>query len=94
VDEQTSGRFGGRLSAVLFLLCGSLLAVAVPFVPSAPSAHEGVLLGLAGITLASGVVIWRLPWERWPRASTLALIPPTLVLIGIYNFFEGADGYR
>jgi len=94
VEERTSGRFGGRLSAVLFLLCGSLVAVAVPLVPSAPSANRGALLGIAGVTLAAGVVIWLLPWDRWPRASTLALIPPTLVLIGVYNFFAGGDGYR
>jgi diguanylate cyclase (GGDEF)-like protein/PAS domain S-box-containing protein len=94
VEERTTGQFGGRLSAVLFLLCGSLLAVAVPLVPAPPGANRDVLLGLAGVTLAAGVVIWRLPWDRWPRASTLALIPPTFVLITIYNFFSGDDGYR
>jgi diguanylate cyclase (GGDEF)-like protein/PAS domain S-box-containing protein len=94
VEERASGRFGGRLSAVLFLLCGSLVAVAVPLVPSAPSANRGALLGIAGVTLAAGVVIWLLPWDRWPRSSTLALIPPTLILIGVYNFFAGGDGYR
>ncbi len=94
MEERTSGRFGGRLSAVLFLLCGSLLAVAVPLVPSAPNANRNVLVALAGVTLACGGVIWLLPWDRWPRSSTLALIPPTLVLIGIYNFADGSDGYR
>jgi diguanylate cyclase (GGDEF)-like protein/PAS domain S-box-containing protein len=94
VEERTTGRFGGRLSAVLFLLCGSLVAVAVPLVPATPSANRGVLLGIAGVTLAAGVVIWLLPWDRWPRLSTLALIPPTLLLIGIYNYFAGADGFR
>ena len=52
MEEATSGRFGGRLSAVLFLLCGSLVAVAVPLVPSAPSANRGALLAIAGVTLA------------------------------------------
>jgi diguanylate cyclase (GGDEF)-like protein/PAS domain S-box-containing protein len=94
VEERTSGRFGGRLSAVLFLLCGSLVAVAVLLVPSAPNANRGALLGIAGVTLASGVLIWLLPWDRWPRSSTLALIPPTLLLIGVYNYFAGADGFR
>ncbi|HTK17043.1 MAG TPA: EAL domain-containing protein [Acidimicrobiia bacterium] len=94
MEERTNGRFGGRLSAVLFLLCGSLVAVAVPLVPAAPSANRSALLGIAGVTLATGVIIWMLPWERWPRSSTLALIPPTLFLIGVYNFFAGADGFR
>jgi diguanylate cyclase (GGDEF)-like protein/PAS domain S-box-containing protein len=94
VEEGTSGRFGGQLSAVLFLLCGSLVAVAVPLVPSAPSANQGALLGIAGVTLATGAVIWLLPWHRWPRASTLALLPPTFALITAYNFFAGVDGFR
>jgi diguanylate cyclase (GGDEF)-like protein/PAS domain S-box-containing protein len=94
VEAQTSGRFGGRLSAVLFLLCGSLVAIAVPFVPSVAGTNRGVLLAIAAVTLAAGGIIWWLPWYRWPRASTLALIPPTLLLIAIYNFYSGADGFR
>jgi PAS domain S-box-containing protein len=94
VEATTTGQFGGRLSAVLYLLCGALLAVTVPTVPSAPGANRGAQLALAGIALASGVVIWALPWGRWPRASTLALLPPTFTLIALYNLASGNDGFR
>ena len=79
---------------MLFLLCGSLVAGAVPFVPSVPGTNRGALLAIAAVTLLSGAIIWFLPWSRWPRASTLTLIPPTLVLIAVYNFYSGADGFR
>jgi len=94
VEDGANGRFGGRLSAVLYVLCGSLVAVAVPLVPSAPGANRGALVAIAGVTLAAGGLIWVLPWYRWPRASTLALLPPTFALIATYNFFAGADGFR
>ena len=94
MEDGANGRFGGRLSAVLYVLCGSLVAVAVPLVPSAPGANRGALVAIAGVTLAAGGLIWVLPWYRWPRASTLALLPPTFALIATYNFFADADGFR
>ena len=94
MEVGTNGRFGGRLSAVLYVLCGSLVAIAVPLVPSAPDANRGALLAIAGVTLFAGGVIWVLPWHRWPRASSLLLLPPTFALIGTYNFFAAADGFR
>ncbi len=89
-----NGRFGGRLSAVLYLLCGTLVAVAVPIVPAASGTNAIGLLATAATALAVGAVIWKLPWERWSRASTLWLVPPTFTLIAFYNFFSDVDGYR
>jgi diguanylate cyclase (GGDEF)-like protein/PAS domain S-box-containing protein len=94
VEATTTGQFGGRLSAVLYLLCGGLLAVAVPTVPSGPEANRGAQLAVALVALASGLLIWVLPWHRWPRTSTLVLVPPTFVLITLYNLASGNDGFR
>jgi diguanylate cyclase (GGDEF)-like protein/PAS domain S-box-containing protein len=94
VKDGRNARFGGRLSAVLYLLCGSLVAVAVPFVPAAPGTNENGLLATAATALAAGAVIWKLPWERWSRASSLWIVPPTFTLIAFYNCFSDADGYR
>jgi diguanylate cyclase (GGDEF)-like protein/PAS domain S-box-containing protein len=94
VKDGMNGRFGGRLSAVLYLLCGSLVAVAVPIVPAASGTNAIGLLATAATALAVGAVIWKLPWERWSRASTLWLVPPTFTLIAFYNFFSDVDGYR
>ncbi|HYL51017.1 MAG TPA: sensor domain-containing diguanylate cyclase, partial [Acidimicrobiia bacterium] len=94
MNDTRNGRFGGRLSAVLYLLCAGLVAIAVPFVPAAPGTNHAGLLATAAVALAAGCVIWVLPWGRWPAASTLWLIPPTFALIAVYNFFSDADGYR
>ena len=41
-----------------------------------------------------GVVIEALPWARWPLWTSLLLLLPTFVLIGLNNDFAGGDGYR
>jgi len=71
VNDTRNGSFGGRLSAVLYLLCAGLVAIAVPFVPAAPRTNQAGLLAAAAVALAAGCVIWVLPWGRWPAASTL-----------------------
>ena len=86
--------FGGRLSAVLYLLCGSLVAVAAPVVPLPGSANRLGLMAVAAVTLLSGVVIAKLPWWRWGRATTLWLVPSTFALIALDNVVSGGDGFR
>ncbi len=94
MEATTTGQFGGRLSAVLYLLCGTLLVVAVPLVPAGPEANRAGMFGLGVVALGSGAVIWFLPWYRWRRASTLVLLLPTFVLIALFNLAAGNDGFR
>jgi diguanylate cyclase (GGDEF)-like protein/PAS domain S-box-containing protein len=94
MHEDPSSRFAGRLSAVLYLLCGTLLLVLVPSLPLAPGADRGALLVIAGVAVAMGCVVGILPWHRWSRAASLWLIPPTFLLIAVHNHFAAADGYR
>ncbi len=94
MNQGANAGFGGRLSAVLYLLCGALVAVAVLLVPSPPGASERGLLAVAGVAVAAGAVIHFVPWHRWAREATLVLIPPTFAIIGFYNTFAGGDGFR
>ena len=94
MHEDLSSRLAGRLSAVLYLLCGALLLVLVPLLPLAPGANRGALLVVAGVAVAMGCVIGSLPWHRWPRSASLWLVPPTFTLIAVHNHFSAAEGYR
>ena len=83
----------GQLSAVLFFLCGLLVVAASPAI-NGPQVHR-LLLVLVGLTAAvSGVVIVALPWDRWPRAATLWLVPMAFGLIALHNWATGGDGIR
>ena len=94
MEATTTGRFGGELSAVLYALSGVLLIVAGPLVPAIPAADRSATFAVGVVALASSVVIGVLPWHRWPRSSTLVLLPPTFALIALYNIAGGDDGFR
>ena len=94
VGDFTTAQAGGRLSAVLFVLCGALVLLAAPLLPRTATAN---LPGVAACGLGafvSGLVIWRVPWHRWQRSSTLWLFVPAMSLIAVHNVLTAADGYR
>jgi hypothetical protein len=62
--ELGSPQAAGQLSAVLFFLCGLLVAVTSPLMPAGPHVHPLVLAGIGLTAAASGVVIMALPWRR------------------------------
>ena len=39
--------------------------------------------------VAIGIVVWLLPWEKWPRTASLAILPPAFALIALRNAFGG-----
>ena len=94
LDDPDTARAGGRLSGMLFVLCGALVMVTAPL-PAAPGANRGLLMAVGGAACAGGVLIWNLPWQRWPRATTLwVLVPLSLALIDVHNVASGRDGFR
>src|SRR4051812_21647971 len=94
MEEADSARFAGRLSAFLYLLSGGMLVVAQLVLPSPPGADGAGLLAVAGVALVLGAVIAMLPWARWPLWTSLLLLLPTFVLIGLNNYFAGVNGFR
>src|SRR3954470_5724087 len=75
-------RKAGELSAVLFVLCGGLVAATAPLMPAGPHLHRGVLVAVGLVAAAAGVVTGALPWQRWPRWATLWLVPFAFLCIG------------
>ncbi|HJW74373.1 MAG TPA: EAL domain-containing protein, partial [Thermoleophilia bacterium] len=52
----------------------------------------GVLLvGLAAATI--GLLLWYLPWDRWPRHASLVVVPVGFALIAARNSVGGVDPY-
>ncbi|MGZ8805199.1 MAG: putative bifunctional diguanylate cyclase/phosphodiesterase, partial [Microbacterium sp.] len=71
-----------------------MLVAAELVLPSPPLAERNGLLVVAGVALVLGVIIARLPWDRWPLWTSLILLFPTFLLIGLNNYFGGVDGFR
>jgi diguanylate cyclase (GGDEF)-like protein/PAS domain S-box-containing protein len=88
-----STQAAGQLSAVLFFLCGLLVAASAP-IAGEHGVHHWLLAAIGLTAAASGVVIMFMPWHRWPRHATLWLVPLAFALIGLHNWATGAAGYR
>lgn len=80
--EFLSQRLTARLGAVLFVLSGlvTLLNLALP---SPTERHIPVMIAIAVGAIATGSVIWFLPWHRWPRTATLPLVPVAFLMISL-----------
>jgi hypothetical protein len=92
--EFGTAKMAGLLSAVLFFLCGLMVAAVGPLVPGGPHVHPLGVVAVGIVAALSGVVIAALPWHRWRRASTLWLIPLAFSLISLHNVLNGGDGFR
>ncbi len=91
VTDGSAGRRGlfGRLAAIFFAGAGVLGLATLPL--PAPGSDAGATAAVNAAALACGVAIWYAPWGRWPRAASLAIVPPAFALIAVGNAFGGED---
>ena len=94
MPEFGTAKMAGLLSSVLFCLCGLLVTGLAPLIPSGPHVHPMGLVVVGLVAALSGIVIGSLPWERWPRSSSLWLIPLAFALIALHNLLAGDNGLR
>jgi len=82
-----------RVAAALFVLCGGVI-VASPLLPAPPGLDQAGVVAAGATAVLAGLVAWHLPWARWPRPASLALVPVALAIIAVNNHFGAADPYR
>lgn len=82
----------GRAAAALFLLSGVMSLVSLVR-PDAQGEHPLVVLLIGLAAALTGLVCWYLPWQVWPRWSTLLLVPFGFSLIALRNVYGGDDPY-
>jgi diguanylate cyclase (GGDEF)-like protein/PAS domain S-box-containing protein len=92
-DGALARQIYGRLGGALFFAAG-IVTLLTAWMPASDAIDRFVvsLIGLAAIVV--GVVVWFLPWQRWPRTAPLCLIPVAFSLIALHNHYGGADPYR
>jgi signal transduction histidine kinase len=83
------GRLYGRLAAIFFAGAGVLGLATLPL--PAPGSDTTATAAVYAAALACGIAIWFTPWARWPRAASLAIVPPAFALIAVGNAFGGQD---
>ena len=74
-----------RVAAALWIGCGALVAVAIPLVATNEEGHRGTIVAVGVAAMVIGVIVWFLPWHRWPERATLVLVPVAFTVIAVYN---------
>jgi signal transduction histidine kinase len=78
----------GRLAALLFLCSGVIVLLAFPLAPEDANDPGTIVVAVAAIAL--GVFAWFAPWDRWPQAASLIIVPPAFALIAFGNLYGGS----
>jgi signal transduction histidine kinase len=74
----------------MFFAGAGVLGLATLPLP-APGSEPTATAAVYAIALALGIAIWFAPWGSWPRAASLAIVPPAFALIAAGNVFGGED---
>jgi diguanylate cyclase (GGDEF)-like protein len=83
---------GARQAAWLFVAAGTLVSI-LSYVPADATVSRAVLVSLGLASVLIGVLVWVLPWHRWPVRSTLVLVPISFALIVLGNRFGTVSPY-
>jgi signal transduction histidine kinase len=82
-------RLFGRLAAMFYAGSGVLGLTTLPL--PAPGSDTEATAAVYAAAVAVGIAVWLAPWERWPRAASLVVVPPAFALIALRNVFGGQD---
>ena len=80
----------GRAAAVLFWLCGVSSLVGLLWPSTAGGQPIGATVA-AVVAAGAGLLIWFLPWNRWPLWAALFLVPVGLALAALQITLAGPD---
>jgi diguanylate cyclase (GGDEF)-like protein/PAS domain S-box-containing protein len=87
VPQDESRLLAGRSAGVLAVLSGVMSLAYSVTLTERPTAMR-VVLGAGVVAILAGLVVLRLPWQRWPREMLLLFVVPMLALLGLTNWVD------
>jgi hypothetical protein len=75
--------------AALFFFVAGVLAIVDSFLLLAGKPQQFTFSALGILDLAIAVVLYLLPWSRWPTRALLVIVPLAFVVIGLF-YYVGA----
>jgi len=91
MDEELAPRLAGRLSAVLFLFGGGLLALGAALLPLPPPAERGLVFAAGVAAIAVGALVALLPWEEWPTGAGAVLPASAFAIVAVAGVAAGGS---
>jgi diguanylate cyclase (GGDEF)-like protein len=85
-------RAAARQAGLLFGAAG-VLTILNNYVPGSAYLDKGFLTVVGILCILAGLLIPRLPWDRWPARATLAITPFAFALIAVGNERGGVSTY-
>jgi diguanylate cyclase (GGDEF)-like protein/PAS domain S-box-containing protein len=93
VEGALSAEVAGRIGAAMWTLASLLSVIVAVLVPPANHAGQWGTAIVAIVSVSAGVVLWFLPWHRWPQWTTLGLVPAAFAVIGLNLRVGGGNGF-
>ncbi len=82
----------GRIAAIIFVVCG-LLGLTSLLLPTREGASVPGVISASLTAIVAGTITSFLPWHKWPRSRTHALVPVGFALIALGVTFSGDYAY-
>jgi diguanylate cyclase (GGDEF)-like protein len=94
-DPEAHARAGaaGRVGALLFIAAG-FVTIGSVVLPTPEGFQAGAVLTVGAAAVALGLIMRWWPWHKWPASVSLVLVPMSITLITIHNWFGGQDPFR
>ncbi|HEX2221066.1 MAG TPA: EAL domain-containing protein [Candidatus Limnocylindria bacterium] len=93
MSETISPRLAGQMAAGLYV-GGGLGTFLSAILPAAPDYNRPGVVAVALLAMIVGIVVSRVPWERWPPRASLIVVPVAFALIALGNHFAAAEPFR
>jgi PAS domain S-box-containing protein len=87
-QRESQARQGGW-----FFLAAGFLTILNNYVPGSEHLDKAFMLGLGLGIIGMGLVVFMLPWARWPRRTELAMPAISFALIALANNVGGVSPY-
>ncbi len=87
--DGTFRRLAGQAAGLLFI-AGGLLCVADALAGGGGEERGAFASYVAtgGAAAVAGAMMFRLPWQHWPRRATLWIVPPALLVSGFTGYLD------
>jgi hypothetical protein len=82
----------GRLAGLLFVASG-LFTTGYMFLPIQGVLSRPGVITTCAVAIVVGLAAFFAPWDRWPPAATVGLIPIAFALIATGNYFGTSEPY-
>ncbi|GAA2375961.1 hypothetical protein GCM10010170_079800 [Dactylosporangium salmoneum] len=78
----------GRAISAIFIIGGVLTCTLSASLGDSGAMVVAIMFGVGAVAVLAGLILWRLPWQRWSRRASLWTLVPAMLLTSLGNWAE------